>query len=84
MTPGDSGVPGQGDKKIQAYCFRLCLTNNASNAMPFTEPPTGYNASMFELLRRYIALSKSTSVGDFIALTAVGESKIDGNNRLLI
>jgi hypothetical protein len=39
MTPGDPGVPGQADHKIQEYNFRVCLTNRRSNQVPFTPPP---------------------------------------------
>ena len=34
-----------------SYCFRMCLTNNASNAIPITPPPD-YNVAKLELLRR--------------------------------
>lgn len=39
------------DNKIQAYCFRLCMSNHPENRMPFTKPE-GYNSSDFELLAR--------------------------------
>lgn len=51
--PDSSAAPGSGDSRIQAYNFRLCLTQNSSNAKPFTKPP-GFSSSQFELLRRYL------------------------------
>jgi hypothetical protein len=42
----------QGDKQIQAYNFRLCVTDSPTLRVPFAEP-TGYNASEWELLRRF-------------------------------
>ena len=45
---------GAADKKITAYNFRLCVTTNRSNLIPFAKPTT-YNSSTWELLRRYIA-----------------------------
>lgn len=39
------------DNKIQAYCFRLCMSNHPENRMPFTKPE-GYDSSNFELLAR--------------------------------
>ena len=46
--PGDFG---QADQKIQAYCFRMCLTNVAENRVPFSRPE-GYDAAQYELLLR--------------------------------
>ena len=47
----DPGKKGEGDKKVQAYCFRLCLTNNEKNLVPF-EKPDGYDPEQYELLIR--------------------------------
>jgi len=32
------GLEGEGDKKIQAYCFRMCLTDHPENRIPFQKP----------------------------------------------
>ena len=45
------GLEGSGDKKIQAYCFRMCLTDQPENRIPFKKPD-GYNEIDFELLIR--------------------------------
>jgi len=45
------GVKGQGDNRIQAYCFRMCLTDHRENRIPFPKP-TGYDPSQYELLVR--------------------------------
>jgi hypothetical protein len=45
------GQYGSGDKKIQAYCFRLCLTDVAENRAPFPKPD-GYDPKQYELLLR--------------------------------
>lgn len=63
-TPGDpsSGVLpristehpgeyGQADNKVQAYCFRMCLTQVPENRVPF-EKPAGYDPKQYELLVR--------------------------------
>ncbi|PCJ98707.1 MAG: xanthan lyase [Flavobacteriaceae bacterium] len=42
---------GSGDKHIQAYCFRMCLTNHTENRIPF-EKPENYNELNYELLFR--------------------------------
>ena len=53
----DDGWPaerlGEGDGGLQAYAFRVCLTDRAENRLPF-EPPPGYDDAEFELLRRYL------------------------------
>lgn len=64
VTPGDpsSGVLpristnhpgefGQGDKKVQAYCYRMCLTDHEENRLPFPKPD-GYDPKQYELLLR--------------------------------
>ena len=40
-----------GDTKIQAYCFRLCMSNNPDNLVPFPKPEN-YNPANYELLGR--------------------------------
>ena len=45
---------GSGDKLIQAYNFRICLTQDKSNQIPFTKP-ADYDASKYTLLARVIA-----------------------------
>lgn len=49
----DFGYQGQGDHRIQAYNFRICLTKDESNRIPFPQPPR-YDAERYELLLRYI------------------------------
>lgn len=44
---------GAGDKKVQTYNFRLCLTDSLENQIPITKP-ANYDASKYELLLRYI------------------------------
>lgn len=45
------GEKGEGDHRVQAYCFRMCLTNVKENQIPFPRPD-GYDAKRYELLRR--------------------------------
>ena len=44
--------PGASDRKVQAYRFRLCLTDVPENHAPFLKP-AGYDPARYELLRRY-------------------------------
>jgi len=45
------GEYGAEDKRVQAYCFRMCLTNDPANRIPFPKPE-GYDPSQYELLVR--------------------------------
>jgi len=47
------GKLGDGDRKVQAYSYRMCLTDDPSNRIPFPKPE-GYNPARYELLRREI------------------------------
>lgn len=51
VSAEDPGKRGDGDSKIQAYCFRMCLTNHAENRIPFPKPE-GYDPGQYELLLR--------------------------------
>ncbi|MBL9140179.1 MAG: FAD-dependent oxidoreductase [Verrucomicrobiales bacterium] len=45
------GEYGQGDRRVQAYCFRMCLSNHPENRVPFRKP-RGYDPDLYELLVR--------------------------------
>lgn len=51
ISPDDPGVKGEADKRVQAYCFRMCLTNDPDNRVQFPKPE-GYDSSRYELLIR--------------------------------
>jgi len=51
ITEGPPGVDGEGDNKIQAYCFRMTLTDHPDNRIPFKKPEN-YNELNYELLFR--------------------------------
>jgi hypothetical protein len=53
IQPGPPGVDGEGDRLVQAYCFRLCLTDAVDNRVPFSKPD-GYDPLQYELLGRYL------------------------------
>lgn len=74
---GPPGLEGAGDHRVQAYNFRLCLTDAPGNRRPIPKPP-GYQPLRYELLRRYIA------AGVFDALnlnTPMPNRKTDINNH---
>jgi hypothetical protein len=47
------GEKGSGDHRVQAYCFRMCLTTVPENRIPFPKP-AGYDPGEYELLRRVL------------------------------
>jgi len=51
ITEGGPGTEGQGDKGIQAYCFRMTLTDHPENRITFKKPEN-YNELEYELLFR--------------------------------
>ena len=53
VTKQPAGEEGSADQRVQAYCFRLCLTDVPENRVPFSQPD-GYDPARYELLRRYL------------------------------
>ncbi len=51
VSADDPGDYGAGDDKIQAYCFRMCLSNHPDNRVAFPRPD-GYDSTQYELLAR--------------------------------
>ncbi len=51
VSPAPPGDFGEGDRRVQAYCYRLCLTDRPENRVPFTQPE-GYDPKQYELLLR--------------------------------
>jgi hypothetical protein len=51
---GDPGTDGEADHRVQAYCFRMCLTDDPNNRVLFPRPE-GYDPLQYELLARYLA-----------------------------
>ena len=90
VVPGDpsSGVlprvsaapPGEkhsGDTKIQAYCFRTCMTNHESNRVPFPKPEN-YDPMQYELLARSLATGRKDFFEKF---DGIPNYKTDTNNH---
>ncbi len=82
LLPLISNIPGlangQGDKKIQAYNYRVCLTTDPTLRIPI-EKPAGYREIDHELLLR------NFDAGDdrlpaLIEPLAGGKKKVDWNN----
>jgi len=71
------GAYGAGDQRIQAYCYRMCLTDHAPNRVPFAKPE-GYDPAQYELLSRtYAAGWRET----FDKYDPIPNHKTDTNNH---
>ena len=51
ISAEDPGAKGEGDHKVQAYCFRTCMSNHPDNRVPFPRPEN-YDSTQYELLVR--------------------------------
>lgn len=72
---------GTGNKMLQAYNYRLCLTNDPANRIEITKPD-GYDSSMFELLLRYIDKYKPKELNDrVLKIDIMPNHKTDINNN---
>jgi len=70
------GVDGAGDDKLQAYCFRMVLTNVAANRVAIAKP-AGYNEADYELLFRSIEAGQTSG---FFKFDLMPNRKTDSNN----
>jgi len=71
------GEDGQGDRRVQAYCFRMCLTNVAENRVPFPKPE-GYDPSQYELILRVFDTGWRQTFNKF---DPIPNHKTDTNNH---
>jgi hypothetical protein len=71
------GSMRDGDKRIQAYCFRTCLTKNENNRVPFTRPDK-YDSTRYELL---IRIYNAGWRGTFNKFDPIPNLKTDVNNH---
>jgi ribulose 1,5-bisphosphate synthetase/thiazole synthase len=74
-------VAGQGDHRIQAYNFRICMTDVAANRVPFPKP-ANYDRTWYVLLERYFAAGFGTEVDNFFTkFDRIRNGKTDTNNH---
>lgn len=71
------GEYGRGDRKVQAYCFRMCLTDNPKNMVPFSKPDR-YNPNQYELLLRILQAGWRET---FTKFDRIPNRKTDVNNH---
>ena len=71
------GPDGSADNKVQAYCFRTCLTDLPANRAAFPKP-AGYDPQQYQLLARYLQAGWSAVTGKF---DPIPNRKTDTNNH---
>lgn len=77
VSAEDPGVYGEGDNRLQAYCFRMCLSNHPDNRVPFPKP-AHYKPENYELLARVFASGWRETFRKF---DPVPNRKTDTNNH---
>jgi len=78
ISPIALGNPGDGDKAIQAYNYRMCLTDVPENRL-YVDMPSGYDERNYEILFR--AIESKVSIKSFFKLDLLPNHKTDSNNN---
>lgn len=78
IDPNGPGDEGASDHRVQAYCFRMCLTDHPDNRIPF-EKPDDYDPHWYELMLRNFEAGEA---GVPWINSAMPNRKTDTNNRL--
>lgn len=81
VRPLDSiGLPGEGDGKVQSYCYRICLTSDRANAEP-VPAPVGYEPEQYSAVAAYLAaLAERATVRDVLGIGELPNGKTDINS----
>ena len=85
ISVGPRGATGSADRKVQAYNFRMILTNEPANRIPFPKP-SDYNAHRYELLSRLIEantakLGRPPRLRELNLIALIPNGKADFNNN---
>ncbi len=79
ITTTNAGPDQEGDKNVMVYSFRLCVTKEAANRVPFPKP-ANYDPARFEVVRRYFAQEKRPHI--LWDLYPLPGNKLDANNGI--
>ena len=80
ITQSSLAPEGTGDKKVQAYNFRICLSSDPNNQIQITKP-INYNPDWYELLLRQMEKRSWKSLQDVFIWSGMPNGKTDINNR---
>ena len=79
ITTTNAGADEAGDKSVMVYSFRLCVTKDPANRVPFPQP-ANYDPARFEVVRRYFAQEKKPHL--LWDLYPLPGNKFDANNGI--
>lgn len=74
------GEKGSGDHRVQAYCFRMCLSDHPDNKVPFPKPDN-YEPSQYILLLRLFESGWHERNNFFTKYDEIPNRKTDTNNH---
>lgn len=77
VNPVLGGAKGDADHRLQAYCYRMCLTDSPDNRI-MIEKPKNYNEADYEILFRAIEAGLKDG---FFKLSPLPNRKTDSNNN---
>lgn len=80
-----AGLVGSADRKVQAYNFRLCITRDRDNRVPFPRP-ANYDPKRYELLARMLRATleqtgRAAKFGELANPINLPGGKADVNNN---
>jgi hypothetical protein len=85
VDSGPRGTPGSSDKKVQAYNFRMILSEDPGNQVAFPKPPA-YDSKRYELLARLLdamtaKLGRAPVMNEVTLIARIPNGKADINNQ---
>jgi len=85
VSPEHVAETGSGDHKVQAYCYRLCMTTDPENMIPVSMPGN-YDPAHYEVLRRIIQQRDSMQWVQriwqlYLRIIEMPNNKVDINNK---
>ncbi len=85
ISPEKPGAVGSADRKVQAYNFRMILTDDPANRLPYPKPGN-YDPARYELLARVLAAltaknGKAPTYGQVAGIVPIPNHKADFNNN---
>lgn len=76
VNPDMGGKVGDGDQRLQAYCYRMVLTDVPANRVAVPKPD-GYDPAAYEILFRAIEVGQKSG---FFKTSMMPNRKTDANN----
>ncbi len=78
------GPVGSADKKVQAYNFRMIMSRDPANQVPYPKP-ANYDPRRYELMARYLAartkqLGRAPILNEVVLVAPIPNNKADWNN----